>query len=142
MLLSVMCCTFRTSFDWPSGSNLTTLGCDKAGKFTVIAHGWNGSKGAWIIPLKDMFKKYRGGCIIVLNWGKYSDNPIYQFVVMNSWKGVADSLASRLFRLEAEGVSGDNMLLYGHSLGARMVVDAGTALGGRIANVDGKMQMN
>lgn len=133
---------FSSTFDWASGTNLTTLGCRKTGKFTFISHGWNGSKGVWIIPLKEMFKNYRGGCIIVLNWGKYSDDPLYPVVVMFHWKAVANTLADRLFRLEKEGVSPDDMHLYGHSLGARMVIDAGTTFGpGRIATIDGKRMM-
>jgi Lipase len=89
--------------------------------------------------LADKFLKYRGGCVVVVNWGKYSDDPIYPLVVMLHWKQVSNAFTRRLKQINREGVSPDDIHLYGHSLGARMVIDAGISFGpNTIATVDGQ----
>lgn len=76
--------------------------------------------------------------MVTLNWGRFSDNLNYENVVLFHWKPVSMVLLGKLKQLEAEGVSPDNIFLYGHSLGARMVIDAGISFGkGRISQIDG-----
>jgi hypothetical protein len=118
---------------------LTSKGCETDGPFAFIVHGWLGSKQAWQQALVKKLLKYRGGCVIVFNWGKYSDNFNYELVVNLHWKKVSTVLTRKLKNLESEGVSPDNMFLYGHSLGGRMVIDAGIDFGkGKIAQIDGR----
>lgn len=86
-----------------------------------------------------MLLKYRGDCIIAMNWGAYSENINYQDVIFKDWPAVADVLLRRLKQMEAEGISPNNLFMYGHSLGARLVISAGMKFGkGKIAQIDGK----
>lgn len=74
-----------------------------------------------------------------MNWGNYSDNIDYVEVVLVHWEEVSKVLTKRLTNLEAEEVSPDNIYMYGHSLGGRLVVDAGLNFGeGKIFQIDSK----
>lgn len=92
----------------------------------------------WMEGLVKKLLKYRGGCVIVMNWGKYSDSIFYDYVIHKDLPRVSTVLVRRLKQLENEGVSGDNIFLYGHSLGARLVIDAGIHFGKqKIGSIDG-----
>ena len=124
---------------WKTGTNLTTQGCDITQKIAIITHGWEGSTSAWIQDLVTKLLKYRGGCVISMNWGNYSDDINYMEVVLIHWKKVSKVLLRRLNSMEAEGRSPDNMYMYGHSLGGRLVIDAGIAFGdNKIFQIDCK----
>lgn len=111
------------------------------GKFAFVTHGWEGSKGAWVSKLIEKLLKHRGGCVIFLNWGKYSDDFNYELVVLVYWRRITEVLTGRLKDLEDEGVSADNIYMYGHSLGARMSIEAGLKFGkNKIAQIDGKLK--
>lgn len=130
--------SYSTVFQWHSGSNLSAKGCDASVKWAFIVHGWEGSEASWITELVVKLLKYRGGCVTVLNWGKYSDDLNYDFIVFYHFKLVSKLLLEKLHLLEAESVPPDNIFMYGHSLGARMVVDAGVSFGkGKIGQIDG-----
>lgn len=76
-----------------------------------------------------------------MNWGKYSDNINYVYVVDVDWAKVSAVITRRLKQLETEGVSGDNIFMYGHSLGARLIVDAARNFGkGKVAQIDGSFE--
>lgn len=128
-----------SSFTWKKNTNLTSQGCDKNGKFAFVTHGITGAKGiCWIPELIRKLLQYRGGCVIYLNWKKYSDPLMLPFIYYK-WEKVSDVLAKKLFQLESEGVSPDNMYLYGHSFGARISIQAGLTFGkNKIAQIDGK----
>lgn len=67
-----------------------------------------------------------------MNWGIYSDSLDYNKVINTDWSQVSAVLLKRLQGLIKEGVSPDNMVLYGHSLGARLVQDVGMNLGNQL----------
>lgn len=72
-----------------------------------------------------------------LNWGEYSDDMNYDLISLLTWQKVSDSLTVRLKQLESEGVPGDNMFLYGHSIGGRIAIHSGLKFGkNKIANID------
>jgi hypothetical protein len=74
-----------------------------------------------------------------MNWGKYSDIISYEAIFNTHFKNCSDALSRRLVKLESEGVSGDNIFMYGHSLGARMVIDAAITFGpGKVSQIDGE----
>lgn len=87
-----------------------------------------------------MFVKYRGGCVIIYNWGKLSDFMNYAKVAKRNWPIAVAIMLSRLKNVTSqEGFPPDKILLYGHSLGARMVVEIGLQFGERqISQIDGE----
>lgn len=120
-----------------------TCPIEKSGKISIIVHGWMGSKMKWMNELTNKFLKYRGGCTIIMNWGSYSDNLNYVDVVENKWYPVASILEKRIRQIVQEGFLLENFLLYGHSLGAWMVIEVGTRFGdGKIGYVDGEYLTN
>jgi Lipase len=111
------------------------------GKFAFISHGWLSSTESWISTLVQKFRTYRGGCVITMNWGKYSDIISYDKIINIHFKNVSNALSRRLIQLESEGVSGDNIFMYGHSLGARLSIDAAITFGpGKVFQIDGLVQ--
>lgn len=99
-----------------------------------------GSKNLWSSELRDKFLKYRGGCVVIVDWGKYSNNLDYVHVVENFWQPVTNIVKRRVEIIEKEGFNLENVLLYGHSLGAWMAIDVGLQIGeGKIGNIDGEL---
>lgn len=125
---------------WHENQNLTSLNCSKDENLSFIVHGFRSSKGEWQLRLKDQFVKYRGGCVIIFNWGTLSDHMNYYKVVKRNWPIAVAVLLSRLRDVTSQGFLEDNILLYGHSLGARMVVETGLQFGeGKISQIDGSI---
>lgn len=124
---------------WNENEKLTSLNCSIDENLTFIAHGFRGSKGDWQIRLKDKFVKYRGGCVIIYNWGSLSNHNNYYKVAKRNWPIAVAIMLSRIKSLTSiEGFSPDRFLLYGHSLGARMVVEVGMQFNdGKISQIDG-----
>lgn len=138
--LAKMISTTTSSFLWKPSTALVPQGCDKDGKFSFILHGWQGSKAEWMFQLVQKLQKYRGGCICVVSWGAFADIANYEKIVRVHFPRVSAVLTNRLKQLEEEGVSADNIYMYGHSLGARVVIDAGLRFGERkIGLIDGKL---
>jgi hypothetical protein len=105
---------------------------------SLIIHGYMGSKQLWINSLKDKYLKYRGGCVVTVNWGVYSNILNYVEIVENYWKPVANIVKHRVEMIEREGFQLQNLLIYGHSLGAWMAIDVGIEIGeGKIGYIDG-----
>lgn len=94
-----------------------------------------------MVQLAQKLLKYRGGCIVLMDWTKYSNNLKFFDVVNNDYQKVSNAFTRRLISLELSGVFPDNIFLYGHSMGARIFVDASINFGpGRIGEIDGKIQ--
>jgi Lipase len=124
---------------WQPQTDLTTQGCAVNGKFAFTIHGWGDSKNIWQFELTKQLLKYRGGCVIQVTWAPFSDIVLYPVIVAEHFKKVSLVITNRMKSLEAAGVTGDQMYLYGHSLGARLSVDCAIAFGiGRVAQIDGK----
>lgn len=125
---------------WDENQNLTSLNCSADGNLAFIVHGFRASKGEWQWKLKDQFLKHRGGCVIIYNWGKLSDLSNYYKVAKRTWPVAVAIMLGRVENITStEGFSPDKILLYGHSLGARMVVEVGMQFGtGKISQIDGE----
>jgi alpha-beta hydrolase superfamily lysophospholipase len=89
--------------------------------------------------LSQKLQQYRGGCIILMDWTRFSNNPNYPSVIANDYKKISNAVARRLKSLQADGVSPNNIFLYGHSMGARIFIDAAITFGpGQIGEIDGE----
>jgi len=118
------------------------LGCTATGNVTFIIHGFTESNNPWAYTLGTKFLAYRKGCVIYVNWGFYGDKLDYVSLVTNNFTGIAESVTTRLRAIVAEGVSPDNIMLFGLSLGARISIQAGLNFGERqIGNIDGEINI-
>jgi hypothetical protein len=92
---------------------LTSLNCPTSSPITFIIHGWRSSTSDWQQRLKDKFLLHRGGCVIIINWGKLSDNLDYKKVVKKYVPIVVKELTQRIRNIINEGFLADNILIYG-----------------------------
>lgn len=126
----------NSSADWTPGTNLSLYGCDIDGMFTVFTHGWN-DQGMWVEPFIQNILKYREGCVVYLNYSNCFDMTSY-FKTYKRWREISSLLLIMLHAMENEGVSSDNIFMYGFSLGARAVIDAAITFGKqKIGYIDG-----
>lgn len=119
--------------------------CDVNGKFAFVVHGWNGGYGSWFEPITKKLLQYRGGCIILMDYKFYSDVktlPLLQtyFPLIANFSKISNVLTKKLRNLEIEGVNPDNVYMFGHSLGSRLIIDAATNFGKqKIKEIDGEI---
>jgi len=96
--------------------------------FAIILHGWRGANELWIEKLIGKLLEFRGGCVIFFNYSTYSQNEDY-IAVLSHWEMLSALLTRKLQQMEEIGIEGSNIFLYGHSLGARIVIDAAVNFG-------------
>ena len=106
----------------------TTQHCDKGAKFSIITHGWMGSTAPWIEDLISNLTVFRGGCTIFMNYSYYSDTINYAAVVVH-FQPISNLLLRKLNQLKSEGVTGDQIFMFGFSFGGRLVIDAALNFG-------------
>lgn len=115
--------------------------CPNTGSIAWVVHGFQDPNSNWGDRLCKQYLKYRQGCCIYMNWGYYALNMNYYGITLMTFNGVADSFLRRLRDLETDNFIPALWILYGHSLGGRLVIEAGVNFGtGKIANVEGKVQ--
>lgn len=111
-------------------------GCDVGGNFSIILHGWMGSSGQWIPDLVGNLTQQRAGCVIFMNFSRYSDKLNY-FEVIQHFQPLAQLLTRKLRQLSVDGASSDKMFIFGFSFGGRIAVEAALNFGPkRIAQID------
>lgn len=127
--------SFESNFTTPPSSQ----GCNKAGSFSFITHGWQGSNSGWILDMISNFTAYRGGCVIFMNYSYYSDRINY-FEVIGFFKPIASLVTRKLQQLNSDGVVDDNIFMFGFSFGGRIVIEAALNYGTkRISQIDCKI---
>lgn len=125
--------TFVSTFDTP----LSSQGCDATGKFALFTHGWMGSSAGWIEPFNGNLSFNRGGCIIFMNYSHYSDDIDY-FRLVSRFENISRVMVKKLNQLRVDGVTGDNIYMFGFSYGGRLVIESGIQFGkSEISSVDG-----
>lgn len=115
-----------------------TLPCSVSEKYSIIVHGWRESCGAteWVSELTKKLHKYRGGCIMCMDYGQIADR--YR-VLLTHFNLLHGALTTMLAQLEEIGFDPDNAFLFGFSFGARIVTQGAGNYGfQRIAKIDGK----
>lgn len=114
--------------------------CPNSGSIAYVVHGFQDPKSNWGARLCQQFLQQRGGCCIYMDWGYYALNINYYGITMVTLNGVADSFLRRLIDLSADGFNPASWILYGHSLGGRLVIKTGVNFNNItslvIANVD------
>lgn len=66
---------------------------------------------------------------MIVNWGFFAEDLDYMKVVEEFFPTLSDVLASRLQMLENEGFPMNQVILYGHSVGGHLCINAGLKLG-------------
>lgn len=124
-----------SSFD----RSLTSSGCNASEKYAIVVHGWLESVTAeWVDDLIENLQRYRGGCIMFMDYSNHSQVQEY-FLLVRKFNALSHVLLGKLQQLEAEGFNPDNLYMYGFSFGAQLVINAGNLYGERrIAEIDGK----
>ena len=119
--------------------SISEQGCDAKGKFAIFTHGWMGSKTPWIYDMISNLTVYRSGCIIFMNYSYYSDRINY-FESLSFFRNISRLVTRKLKQFRDDGVKGDQIYMFGYSLGARIVIDAAINFGkNQIGQIDCKV---
>lgn len=126
--------SFVSTFD----NSLIDQGCDVNGKFAIVTHGWLESINTlWTVDLVSNLLVYRGGCVIFMDYSKFSNVEKF-FKLLRKFTKISAVLLKKLKQLNKSGVNDDDLFMYGFSFGARLVIDAGVNFGiNRIQQIDG-----
>lgn len=77
------------------------------------------------------FLKYRGGCVIFMDYSYYSykQNLNNYFGLVKKFHFISDILLQKLIQMEANGFKANNGFMFGFSFGAQLVLDAARRFG-------------
>ena len=90
-----------------------------------------------LFPFIDL-NKFRGGCIVCMDYTYYSMNPNY-FLLVTQFDGITEVLTNKLRQFQRLNFDPNNTFLFGFSYGAQMALEAGRRFGPRtIQSIDGK----
>lgn len=108
--------------------NLTSLGCDADENFAVVVHGWKESvKTPWVSDTIENLLKYRGGCVVFIDYSNYSMVVDYFRLTPHFYK-----IAEVLLRKVKQIGNYDKLFMYGFSFGSRLCFEVGAQLGHQI----------
>lgn len=81
----------------------------------------------------------RGGCIIFIDYSFYGIDPNY-FAFLVNFESISKVVTKKLNQLESQGFDPDKWFMFGHSAGARLVIDAAANFGHKkVKEIDGKI---
>lgn len=121
-------------------SNLEDEGCDTNEKLAIFTHGWRENiSSSWVPDMVGNLSEVRSGCIIFLDYSFYGDDPLYFQLVNKDFENISKVLTAKLNQFEAEGFDPKDLWMFGHSAGARLVIDAAANFGyQKVEQIDGK----
>ncbi|CRL05724.1 CLUMA_CG018754, isoform A, partial [Clunio marinus] len=119
-------------------NELIQSGCNSSEKYAIVVHGWLESIDTdWVHVLIDNLQRFRGGCIIFMDYSNHSIAQDY-FDLVRKFNPLTQVLLDKLNHLETQGFNPDNLFMYGFSFGAQLVINAGVQYGfNKIAEIDG-----
>lgn len=120
-------------------STISDKGCKLNEKLAFVTHGWREDiQVNWVKEMIGNLTEIRGGCIIFIDYSYYGNNPFY-FRFLTHFENISNIITKKLQDLEDEGFNPDNWFMFGHSAGARLVVDAAANFGyQKVKEIDGK----
>lgn len=106
----------------------------------VITHGWISSdKSEWLQNIKDNYLQTYDYNVITVDWSEIASNPSYVWPALST-RYVGKRVAKLLDSLKKTyNITGRNMHLIGHSLGAQVMGYAGMFSEQSISRVTGKV---
>ncbi|XP_053678075.1 uncharacterized protein LOC128728471 [Anopheles nili] len=105
--------------------------CHPGTKYAVVVFGWKIDCDKYFV--QDLIRnltKYRGGCVMCMNYDRFAQLPTYARLRRN-FKDIHSVLRQKLEFLEKEGFSPDDGYLYGFSFGAQVALAAAKEYGTR-----------
>ena len=126
-----------------ANSTISDKGCDRSDKLAFITHGWREDiKTNWVKDMIGNLTEIRGGCIIFIDYSYYGNNFQY-FLFLTHFTSISAVMTRKLKDLESEGFNPDNWFMFGHSAGARLVIDASANFGyQKVKEIDGKLLLD
>ena len=125
---------------YSDNENLKNLGCDSNNLWSFIVHGYRDTiNTTWVSDMSNNLTKYRGGCIIIMDYAEYTTNPDY-FLMVTQFEEIASVLYKKINQIIQEGFLLENGFMFGFSFGARLVFDVGVKFGGKIKRIDGRLE--
>jgi Lipase len=127
---------FVSSFD----DNSTQQRCNSSEKYAIIVHGWLESIATdWVHELVENLLRYRGGCVIFMDYSNHSIVQEY-FTLVRKFDEISHVLLEKLHQLEGQGFDPKNLFMYGFSFGAQIAINTGNIYGeARIDSIDGEL---
>lgn len=105
--------------------DFATIGCDPAGNFAIVVHGWKESIWTpWVADLIKKLNQHRGGCVIFMDYSKYSIVADY-FVLARRF----DDISAILLKKVKQIGNYDRLFMFGFSFGSRLCFEVGAQLG-------------
>jgi hypothetical protein len=100
--------------------NVSDSGCKRNGNISLIVHGWlEGLHSNWVHEMIQEFLNFRGNCVIFMDYNFYSKRPYTN--LRTNFNHISSVLYHRIVSLE----NYENVVMFGFSFGARIVVDVG-----------------
>jgi hypothetical protein len=117
---------FINIFRYPQGritlndEDVSDIGCKRNGNISLIVHGWlEGSQSNWVNEMVREFLNFRGNCVIFMDYSFYTKRP-YTNLRTNFYQ-----ISSVLYKKVTSLGNYENIVMFGFSFGARLVIDVG-----------------
>ncbi|XP_055372653.1 uncharacterized protein LOC129606374 [Condylostylus longicornis] len=114
-----------------STETMEIMGCGTDDNFTVIIHGWREQADTeWIPIMVTNFSKYRGGCIVIVDYGLYSIGPYLRLV--QKYDQITSVIYNKMALWERSGLKPSKIHMFGFSFGARVALAVGRRFGSSV----------
>ena len=109
-------------------TSLKSQGCDPAGKFAIITHGYLESIASkWVNELVTNLTAVRSGCVVFMDYSYYGSKDFIS--LRNVFQNISAVLLKKLIQMEGEGFLGENGYGFGFSFGSRLLIEACSVFG-------------
>lgn len=121
-----------------ANEKLTSKGCATNEKLAFLTHGWlEQLDESWVEHMIGNLTEVRGGCIIFIDYSYYSNSTLY-FGLLWQFDSISKAMTKLFERVECENFSPDDWFMFGHSFGARLIIDSAANFGyQKVKEIDG-----
>ncbi|GAB0097672.1 hypothetical protein DMENIID0001_133370 [Sergentomyia squamirostris] len=106
--------------------------CNPGDDVTMIVHGWLEScSHEWLLDLVSNITLYRGGCIVCMDYSRFSKNPDY-FGLVRQFDKIKAVLYDQLVEYKNSGLDPNDTYMFGFSYGAHLCLQSAAMLGERL----------
>jgi hypothetical protein len=132
-------CRGSEKFNLTPNDELSEKGCNINEKLAFVVHGWRENINSdWVPEMIEHLTEARGGCVIVVDYSFYGNNPRY-FAFLQDFPSISRVITKKLKQLEADGFNPDDWFMFGQSFGSRLVIDSAANFGyQKVKEIDGK----